>query len=422
MAKGYGLTGNLKGKKGSAIFYTIANSNSKVTQGVREYQPNVTNPRTTLQAAQRMKLAPLNNIYRQLQPILSRSFQGVKYGSLSRQEFIKRNLSGGSGVAIPYMQKGNLDAVPGRYLMSRGGLQGITMAQPENGLLTFVFDNPIVAPDGITFGMVSERFISSNPDVRNGDQITLIAIYYVQETGRYYSRYGSFYIDTHDQTQYNLRFQQAGFDDIVFDGNLMEVSFPTVSTLEQTSTPCARCVIQSRQLDQASDFWARSTSYMEVDMDIVGNLFSASAFDAALESYRQGASAGSDWETDSEGHDQTGNSGIPNSQVVIENMSFSINNQPYSIAAVGNEGHSIAGKAILWPFVNGAGTQLYLAGKVSGLTLSFPTSPELTAAQVAALGTGRWISYTAASPYLSRYEVNEPSVDISDDTPPTENP
>ena len=50
--------GNKKGKIGNSIYYTIKNSNNKVTQGERIYQPNVTNPQSESQRAQRMKLKP----------------------------------------------------------------------------------------------------------------------------------------------------------------------------------------------------------------------------------------------------------------------------------------------------------------------------------------------------------------------------
>ena len=122
MAKGNAISGNITGKKGSSIFYKVSNSNNKVTQGLREYQPVVTNPKTTSQAQQRMKLQPATNFYRGLSDVLDHSFEGQKYGGRNHSYFMKLAIGNADGINYPYLYKGDTNFVPGSYLVSRGSL------------------------------------------------------------------------------------------------------------------------------------------------------------------------------------------------------------------------------------------------------------------------------------------------------------
>ena len=54
MAKAQGIIGNFKGKVGNMVGYQLTDSNNKQTQGIRIYQPNVKNPKTSAQAEQQM--------------------------------------------------------------------------------------------------------------------------------------------------------------------------------------------------------------------------------------------------------------------------------------------------------------------------------------------------------------------------------
>ena len=178
MAKGYGLSGNITGKKGNSIFYTIANSKNKVTQGIREYQPVVTNPKTTGQAEQRMKLAPALNFYRAFREVLDHSFEGLKYGSANYNRFMKEALNLKAPSLWPYVPKGYIDFVPAAYVVSRGSLTGIDVL----GLQQQQDDTRLLIQTGSTAEIEAnlnpteyvDQILAAYPQLHKGDQITLV--------------------------------------------------------------------------------------------------------------------------------------------------------------------------------------------------------------------------------------------------------
>lgn len=179
MAKGSPFT-TFTGKLGQIVGYIIKSAASKQTQGMRAYQPNVSNPKTVLQANQRLCLKPLNNFARALAPVIERGFEVVKYGNESRREFMRINMSSFNG---PYLRKGNDDAVPGPFMISRGSLVPIAITGMQNlssssyrGVITDLY-----TPSGIasgllgTVGLLSAALKSANSDIEDGDQLTFIA-------------------------------------------------------------------------------------------------------------------------------------------------------------------------------------------------------------------------------------------------------
>lgn len=178
MAKGYGLSGNMTGKKGNSIFYRIANSKNKVTQGVREYQPSVSNPKTTAQAEQRMKMAPALNFYRAFREVLDHSWEGVKYGGASYNRFIKEALNLKAPSAWPYLMKGYMDYVPGAYKVSSGSLTGIDvlgMSRNEAGNFIVLNTGSSVDQGNITDANVYvNEVLNAYPQLQRGDQITVV--------------------------------------------------------------------------------------------------------------------------------------------------------------------------------------------------------------------------------------------------------
>ena len=92
MAKGIGLVGNFKGKVGNMVGYKLSDSNTGNTQGIRVYQPIVRNPKTSAQAEQRAKLAPINATYRALKMVIDRGNESKPYGNASRIAWLKKAL------------------------------------------------------------------------------------------------------------------------------------------------------------------------------------------------------------------------------------------------------------------------------------------------------------------------------------------
>lgn len=174
MAKGSAM-GLWKGKKGSSVFYKIWNSNNKEKQGIREYAPEISNPQTNAQTDQRMRMLPAQLVKGALRDIVSRSFQGVEYGSKSRLEFLKYALR---AEIFPYLPKGWTDPLPGSYLISRGTLPAIncTFDQSEPGFITDLqyADHSVVQRETTTVGEFAQTLLTYNPALQEGDQLTFV--------------------------------------------------------------------------------------------------------------------------------------------------------------------------------------------------------------------------------------------------------
>lgn len=176
MAKGTAM-GLWKGKKGSSVFYRIANSNSAQKQGIRERAYEIANPRTTSQAGQRMKLLPAQRVYGVLKPIISRGWQGVKYGVESKQEFLKCALKLTTG--YPFLEKNSSVTVPGAYQISKGTLQQV-ITQPSSEGDAYKHDTSLkitLTGSEATMGDIYRSLLNSNPYLQNGDQLTFVACY-----------------------------------------------------------------------------------------------------------------------------------------------------------------------------------------------------------------------------------------------------
>lgn len=197
MAKGNAM-GIWRGKKGSTVFYYNRNSNNGQKQAMRERVYEISNPKSSAQANQRMKMAPAQRVANALNAIIKRSWQGIDYGGKGRQEFMKYALRMTSG--YPYVEEGDNRAVPGEYQISTGSIGTVTMTEADVDM----FDSNIkltVMPAEVTIGGLSENLLQQNSWLREGDQITLIACNTNARgsdevlTSDYYWAYSSFIID-----------------------------------------------------------------------------------------------------------------------------------------------------------------------------------------------------------------------------------
>lgn len=171
MAKGK-ATGLWKGKVGNNVFYKITNSNNAQKQGIRERVIEVSNPKTYYQANQRMKLLPAQRIAGALKEIVERGQQGVKYGALSRNEFLSRALSMKSG--FPFMQKSDPNVIPGEYQLTKGTLPEIVCAyRSENE--DFETSLAMSQDYNTTVGSFSQIILQDNSFLQEGDQLTVVA-------------------------------------------------------------------------------------------------------------------------------------------------------------------------------------------------------------------------------------------------------
>ena len=181
MAKGSAM-GLWRGKKGSSVFYKIKNSNSAQKQGIRERVYEVSNPKSSAQASQRMKMAPAQAFFGALSNILNRGAQGTKYGGLTRQEFMSYALKMTDG--FPYVQKGENLVVPGAYRIAKGSLGDIKLDHWDNRegqgtscVLSFGVGDFSEINSGNPFDNETlTQYI--NGGGQEGDQITIVACVY----------------------------------------------------------------------------------------------------------------------------------------------------------------------------------------------------------------------------------------------------
>lgn len=190
-----------KGKKGSSVFYKIWNTNNKEVQGIREYQPNVRNPQTDYQADQRMKMLPAQLVKGALRDIVSRSFQGIPYGSKSRLEFLKYALK---AETFPFLMKGITEPVPGEYLISRGTLQQVGGVFEDITFVTTLQYTTELNPETGRVAAISEELLAENTFLKEGDQLTFVGC--IAESGNMESdffnwHYWSMQIDTSSPDQ-----------------------------------------------------------------------------------------------------------------------------------------------------------------------------------------------------------------------------
>lgn len=290
--------GNKKGKIGNSIFYTIKNSNNKVTQGERIYQPNVTNPQSESQRAQRMKMTPASNFYRALSGILDHSWEGVKYGAMSRQYFMKLAMSANQTI-FPYVNKGTTFVVPGPYPISRGSLPSLRWSLLGNNI-SIGFDDSVEVED---FGDLSEGFIKTYPFLRNGDQITIIAFYDLEdrEQRTFIPMVTRFVLDTENTTSA----EQLIGTNWNFDAGEDALSF-YYEGFKETASIAGACVVVSRKNESGGQVWLRSNEVMAVTNELMNEYMSPNAYAGALDSYKRSESVSdsdyylNDAETESE--------------------------------------------------------------------------------------------------------------------------
>ena len=169
-----GAFGMLRGSIGSVTYSTKKTSSGKTEQIARQKAQSVTNPNTTAQILQRMKLGPAQRFYDAFEQvvakgILSHSFEAIPYGNASRTHFISLAMKEEAAVYVP---KGVDFFVPGEYVVSEGSLTPISyfnqlteQEAAQNNLIVNFNNEPLTAENIETF--VGEGY-------EQGMQLTLI--------------------------------------------------------------------------------------------------------------------------------------------------------------------------------------------------------------------------------------------------------
>lgn len=288
MGKGLGLIGNFRGRVGNVIGYELKNSRDKVTQGLRQWQPYVKNPQTLPQIRQRAKLQNINNVYRALEPIISRGFESVEYGDKSRNYFMKLALASES---VPFTMKDDKNAVPANYIISEGSLiapiideLNTTNTTDRNMIQTNIRLVELMG-NMKTIGQLSKNIIDSNSVFLEGDELTFIDISI--NKGNFIYRANSIVLNIEDETAVRAR-QIGGRSHVIANGILLgrttrnilvygTEQSPEISTLIGGTIILSRPYGEQRRL--------RSTNRIWFDETYVSDYYSEAAMQRAFLSY-----------------------------------------------------------------------------------------------------------------------------------------
>lgn len=283
MAKGPLFIGTFTGKIGNVVGYTLKDSNDKVIQATRVYQPVVSNPRTEPQAIQRMKLAPAVNFYRQMSRILDNAWQGQRYGNRSRQYFMSLAMKQTTG--IPFIVKGDKGFYPGEYPIAQGSLVqfNVTAIDSSVNLVTSIKLSSGYDFSG-TWGEFSQIVINNNFGIVDGDKITVVAIDHTN--GGYVPVFSYFILNTSSTALVDDVLLSSHFSLSSGTGDYLEVDF------EGTSDVVAGGVILSRLQDGA---WLRSNSTLFCTDAYKEALMGQEAYNASIASYTDAATYVSNW-------------------------------------------------------------------------------------------------------------------------------
>lgn len=273
-----------RGKKGSSVFYYLRNSNNREKQGIREYQPVVSNPQTSAQIDQRVYMKPAQNLYRELADIIRRSWQGLEYGGKGTQEFFKGALRQGKFTTqgqIPWLDKGDNRAVPGAYKISNGSIGEVTITAITEDVITTSLRVDPETESGTT-GDVMASLISLN-DIKQGDQITCVVCLsnteYAANNSRYIWEIVSFYINPEET---------ADWGDIAYSNYWYITQDSGKLVIENKGNSpypfmCAGAVIVSRL--GSTGTYQRSNTTIAVDPETQAYWYSYSRYAAAKLSY-----------------------------------------------------------------------------------------------------------------------------------------
>lgn len=327
MAKNVGLFGAWTGKLANTVGYLLKNSNNNVTQGVRAYQPIVSNPKSEPQATQRMKMTAALNFYRQLGIILNNAWQGTKYGTDSRQKFMSLAMSQVTG--IPFIDKGDKKFYPGEFPVSLGSIpaQSILSLNPSEAVTSLVVKNALTSE--MTWGEFSQDLINNNFGIKNGDKLTFI--YVVQKDNDFLPTFTYVILNTTNESpaadilsQSNLSFTFAT------SGDKKSVAFK-ITAFSSSVKPVAAALIVSRY-PSVGTTWERSSATMKCSAAYLANMMGTARYAAAIATYMAKSSElSSDWYlnvgVDGKGTAVTPGSGDSNLSIVSqENITLSLDN------------------------------------------------------------------------------------------------
>lgn len=274
-----GVTGFARGRAGNYVYAVMpssATSSGSREQIVRQAPDGVTNPKTTSQCMQRMKLGPAQRFYNAFAELLSNAFQGVNYGNPSRRHFISEALKAEG----PYLQKGVDRFIPAEYIFSDGSLPSIKLMDRSNmfetsgGQTVLNLDYQGVT---VTSGYVTANDFAAALGVGVDTQISFVVV--ANNNGIFTPHYLGF-----DE---RIKIEDLPAESITSNQEYVSILLSKLNLPQENLVAAA--VVLSKQ--DAGGRWLRSRQYMQVNDDMYNQLYSEAAFNAAVLSYSEEGSA-----------------------------------------------------------------------------------------------------------------------------------
>lgn len=241
------------GKLGNAVYYKLKYSGSGQKQGIREYVPQPSNPQTTPQIDQRIKMTAVTSCYRAFGDVIRRAFEGVEYGQPSYARW--SSLALGASFQGPFLEKDQKIPCPVIGVpMAIGSLPTVTVEQGTDmeRLKTSLYFNGTLN----TIGELSEDLLNRNSWLQTGDQLTLCVISTSSVPhGNIFAQSWSFYLNINSTSTIppiagTLIATQGGFLGFDVDDNI----------------PLCACVIVSREGShlRSTSYWGYNGSFIQI--------------------------------------------------------------------------------------------------------------------------------------------------------------
>lgn len=261
----HGAFGLLKNSIGSLVYSRGKDGAGKTIQIVRQKPTEVYNPRTVGQILQRAKIKPAQRFYNALVEILDHSWQGVTYGTPSRNYFLSKALA----LTGPYIPKSVTQMIPAKYPVSEGSIASI-LVDPTAAEAAATN----VALQALTLDAAAvQKLVAAG--VAEGAQLTVIA-FYKRQSGEYAYAYGRL---------------------INSVGSLFDWQGSTAANMTVTLVPATSKFHISAANGQATvavaaivsklngSTWERSTQEMVLTETMEEGLYNESAKELTIESY-----------------------------------------------------------------------------------------------------------------------------------------
>lgn len=329
MAKSKSFFGLRTGSTKSATFSVFRGQ-----QITKDRVEKISNPQTSAQMLQRMKLAQVAAAAARLEGLVNHSFEGVDYGYKSVADFRRRNLENGALSIKQYIPKGMADAGVADYVISSGSLVPFSyeissrFSSLVSSFDTYEFFQALGNVDGVGSKKLSQiptasvwkALFDANPYLLPGDQITFLMQYpYINGSYTWKSKSGltnnaqnrtgfviGRFILPHvidNEGNYGYTSEETEIMDdwkiilkpgdgkpntVDLDNGFIGVSSDTPSTFTNFSNPVslitfgdgldqvfdndpyAGCVILSRK-DTVKDVWRRSSARLAINETLTGN-------------------------------------------------------------------------------------------------------------------------------------------------------